>query len=146
MKFNYVWEAEKKLDEIDLISHPQNKKILERLQKNFQEGHSLTAVDPLTNRNRLVQIDEIEAISAMGHMSKVTLVDQSELFLTKKLKELVYLETLDLYRVNNSTILNLGCVQSFSSGEHARIEVKTLADNSYLVSRHYAKLIKERLS
>ncbi|WP_420167129.1 LytTR family DNA-binding domain-containing protein [Bacillus coahuilensis] len=91
-------------------------------------------------------MQQIEVITSLGHLSKVILSNQEEYLLDMRLKELKQFEANGLFRINNSTILNLSQISSFRSGDYARLEVYTKNDKKYLVSRHYAKLIKERLS
>lgn len=76
----------------------------------------------------------------------IYLLNQQEYILQKRLKDLTDLENLNFYRINNSQILNLNAVHSFQLGEHARLEVHTKTGSTYVVSRHYAKKIKEKLS
>ena len=77
-------------------------------------------------------------------MSKVITTQGTTYFLSKRLKDLKSLEREHFYRINNAVILNLAQVDSFVAGTYARLEVETISKNSYTVSRHYAKYIKER--
>lgn len=146
MKFIYHWNENQALDEVELISHPNNQKFVSELTLNHQRLQKLTLINALNNRQELVGLSEIESFQSLGHLSKVVLKGQQQYFYNKILKELSELEELGFYRVNQSTILNLTEVKSFTSESHARLVVIMENDKRYIVSRHYAQNIKERLS
>ncbi|MFJ5763799.1 LytTR family DNA-binding domain-containing protein [Lysinibacillus sp. NPDC093210] len=145
MKFNYIWKNKQSTSEIDIISNPSNKELLLTFEQHFSQPIKLSATDFKTNRQVMIDLNNIEAIEASGHFTKIFLVDGTELLLNKILKELAYLESFRLVRINNSMILNLNQIHSFASGSHARLEVITKQQHKYIVSRHYAKSIKEKL-
>lgn len=145
MKLNIIWNKQKEKDCIDIISHPINQKLVTSWQNQWQQTTTLQAIQPTNQRTLLVALTEIEAIETMGHMSKIRLLSGNDLWLQKKLKELTYLESSGFYRINNSTILNIQQISAFSAGKHARLEVFTKNHQRYIVSRHYAKQIKEHL-
>ncbi|KOP71477.1 hypothetical protein AMS59_18845 [Lysinibacillus sp. FJAT-14745] len=145
MKFNYIWKNNQSSSEIEIISNPSNKKLLSTFEQHFSQSITLSATDFKTNRQVVIELNDIEAIEASGHFTKIFLIDGTELLLNKILKELSYLESFGLVRINNSTILNLKQIRAFASGSHARLEVITKQQNKYIVSRHYAKSIKEKL-
>ncbi|GCF94375.1 hypothetical protein NRIC_22660 [Enterococcus florum] len=144
MIFNYIWQQEKAVNEIDVISHPFNREKLKQLEQTLQHSTTISVIDPKNNRTKLLAVPLIETITAMGHQSKICTTAGERFFLSKKLKELGDLEQQQLFRINNSTILNLTHAASFAAGQHARLEVQTKTGNTYIVSRHYAKQIKER--
>lgn len=146
MKINYHWNEKQAVDQVELISHPSNQEFISKLTLNRQSVQKLTLINPLNNRQELVDISEIESFQTLGHLSKVYLNNQREYFYSKILKELFELEEWGFYRVNQSTILNLKAVNSFASESHARLAVVLNNGKSYIVSRHYAQNIKERLS
>lgn len=145
MKFNIIWNKQKEKECIDIISHPINQALIDSWQNQGQQTTTLQAIQPSNQRTVLVALREIEVIETMGHMSKIRLLTGDDLWLQKKLKELTYLEASGFYRINNSTILNIQQISAFSAGQHARLEVFTKNHQSYIVSRHYAKIIKEQL-
>ncbi|MFJ7406281.1 MULTISPECIES: LytTR family DNA-binding domain-containing protein [unclassified Lysinibacillus] len=145
MKFNYIWKNKQSTSEIDIISNPSNKQLLLTFEQHFSQPITLSATDYKTNRQVMIDLNNIEAIEASGHFTKIFLVDGTVLLLNKILKELAYLESFRLVRINNSMILNLNQIHSFASGSHARLEVITKQQHKYIVSRHYAKSIKEKL-
>jgi len=130
MKINFHWNNEKAIDEVDLISHPHNKEQL---------------THPSNNRKQLIPISQIEAITSLGHLTKVLTIENEFFFLNNRLKELNYLEDNGLYQINQSTLINLKEIKLFQTEKHARLELITKTNQHYLVSRHYAKKIKERL-
>lgn len=145
MKFTYIWKKEKRSDEVEVISHPSNEQLLKNMAASLDMVQTIHVKNPKNDRTQTIPLDEVEAIFALGHISKVLTISGKEFFLQKKLKELTYLENDRCFRINNSTILNLKHVRSFSAGSYARLEVFTQTDHVYTVSRHYAKIIKERL-
>ncbi|MBD8006899.1 LytTR family DNA-binding domain-containing protein [Bacillus norwichensis] len=145
MKFNYIWKNNQPSSEIEITSNPSNKELLSTFEQRFFQPMTLFATDLKTNRQVMIELNDIEVIEASGHFTKIFLIDGTELFLNKILKELAHLESFGLVRINNSMILNLNQIRSFASGSHARLEVITKQQNKYIVSRHYAKSIKERL-
>ncbi|MGM0168121.1 hypothetical protein IGI39_003133 [Enterococcus sp. AZ135] len=146
MNINFTWVKEKALNEIDIFANPENETKLLHLQKNLNQEQEILAVDPKNNRSIKLPLNQIEFFETMGHLVKVNLLNQQTYILQKRLKELINLENENFYRINNSQVLNLNIVDSFQLGEHARLEVHTKTKAAYVVSRHYAKNIKERLS
>lgn len=145
MKLNFIWDKKQEMDQVDIKAHPVNKEKLESLKQGLYSSMTLSVQNPKNNRKLRIDIQQVEVIVSLGHLSKTILVSKEEYILQKRLKELQTLEENGFFRINNSTILNLSQVDSFSSSEYARLEVFTKNNNRYLVSRHYAKLIKERL-
>lgn len=146
MNINFTWVKEKALNEIDIFANPENRIVLERLEQQLQQEREILAIDPKNNRSVKIQLDQILSFETMGHLVKIYLLNQQEYILQKRLKDLTDLENLNFYRINNSQILNLNAVHSFQLGEHARLEVHTKTGSTYVVSRHYSKKIKEKLS
>lgn len=146
MNINFTWVKEKALNEIDIFANPENRIVLESLEHQLQQEREILAIDPKNNRSVKIQLDQVISFETMGHLVKIYLLNQQEYILQKRLKDLMDLENLNFYRINNSQILNLNAVQSFQLGEHARLEVHTRTGSTYVVSRHYAKKIKEKLS
>ena len=145
MKLNITYSEEKNQEEIEIISHPSNQSFLNQLTKNFNQPQTLIVTQPSNNRQKIIAISDIEAITALGHLSKVTLTNQESYFYSKRIKELTFLNQHNLYQINQSTFINLMCVTSFQVEKHARLEILTHSQTSYIVSRHYVKQIKERL-
>jgi len=146
MKLNFIWDKERAIDEVEIIANPVNKEKLFSLKDGLSSNTTLHVQNPKNHRKLTIDIQQVEVIHSLGHLSKLALVNNEEYLLQKRLKELQALEANGLYRINNSTILNLSQVTSFRSGDFARLEVFTKSNKKYLVSRHYAKLIKERLA
>lgn len=146
MNINFTWVKEKAMNEIDIFANPKHKTKLERLEIQLQQEQQILVIDPKTNRSIKLPLNQIVAFETMGHLVNVHLLNQQTYLMQKRLKDLIPLENQNFYRINNSQILNLNCVQAFQLGEHARLEVHTKTGVTYVVSRHYAKKIKERLS
>lgn len=145
MKFLFSWNDSKEKELVEIISHSQNKQTLVDLVNRLNQSKTLTCNHPSSNRKQAIPIQDIESIISLGHVSKVILTNQDYYFYPKRLKELVFLEAEGLYQINQSTIINLEYVQQFQSEKHARLELTTTHQNNYVVSRHYAKNIKEKL-
>ncbi|AQP53580.1 LytTR family DNA-binding domain-containing protein [Vagococcus penaei] len=145
MKVNYQWNQDMSKNEIDIISHPANELLLSRLKQSVTQ-HLLSVIDPRNNRTVMLNVTDIEVIETLGHLSFIITRTGESYHYQKRLKDLTYLEAYNLVRINQSTILNLDELVSFTVEQHARLEVCTKNGNQYIVSRHYAKKIKERLS
>lgn len=145
MHINFTWIKEKALNEIDIFANPANEAKLTNLEKCLQLKQKIVITDPKNNRSLKLPLSQIELFEALGHQVKVILSNQQSGILQNRLKELSHLESENIYRINNSQILNLNCVLAFRLGAHARLEVHTRSGSAYVVSRHYAKKIKERL-
>ncbi len=146
MKIKINWKSEYPKDEIKIESNPINKGIVQKIESIIAPKPELLLIDWRTDDKLLISIDKIESIESFAHISKVKLIDfEIKYHLNKRLKELEYLEEYNFQRINNSTILNLNEISVFSVITNARLEIKTIKNNSYIVSRHYSKIIKERL-
>lgn len=143
MKLNFYWEEKQATNRVDIFSHPINQKQVSKIKELFNQTLLLT--EPSNNRKKVIPIDEIESIISLGHLSKVTLINQENYFYDKRLKELHYLEELHFNQINQSTIINLNQISSFQAEKHARLELITKSNQHYIVSRHYTKQLKERL-
>ncbi len=132
-------------DYIEISGHPSNQKLMQNIGQNFDDRNSLIVLDLSNSRRKKIMLSEIEVIQTMGHLSKVSTFTSQQFQLNQKLKELDYLTQYGFFRISRSTILNLACIKEFNVEPHARLQVKTLNNNKYLVSRYYAKAIKEKL-
>lgn len=146
MKFNYFWKKDFPDDLIEITTNPANKYIIDKIDAAIKEWPELVGINQRNNRKEKVRLVDIEAIESYAHLSKIYIVNtKGEFLLQKRIKELLYLEKYNFYRINNSTILNLDQISFFEVGEYARLEVVTASNKQYTVSRHYAKRIKEEL-
>jgi len=146
LKINHIWNNSKNIDEIDLISHSKNKATLQKIETCLNKGIQINVIEIKNNRTVLIHTSDIEVITSLGHMSQVLTFEGNKYYLNKRLKELTYLEKESLFKINQSTILNLETIVKFNVEQHSRLTVTTTNKNNYLISRHYAKNIKERLS
>ncbi|OFI50025.1 hypothetical protein BG261_10295 [Floricoccus tropicus] len=146
MKINYLWKKELGLDEIDIISNPYNKEKLEKIEKYLNFDLKLSAIDIRNNRSVILELEEIESFESMGHMCKINCIDGRLFHYPNRLKDLSYLEKYKFSMINQSTVFNLSQVKFFSVEKNARLQITSKGDNDYLVSRHYAKKVKEILS
>lgn len=146
LKINNIWSDLKSIDEIDIVSHPKNEKTIDRIEAYLKKGTQINVLEIKTNRIVLIQVSEIESIILIGHISQVLTLEGYNYYLNKRLKDLSYLQSESLFKVNQSTILNLETIVKFNVEQHSRLMVTTNSKNDYLISRHYAKNIKEKLS
>ncbi|ODJ51518.1 LytTR family DNA-binding domain-containing protein [Brochothrix thermosphacta] len=146
MKINNIWDNNKVTNQIDIISHPLNEHIVENMHECLKKSKKISVIEIKSSRNVLIQLSDIEVITSLGHLSQISTSEGKKYYFNKKLKELTYLEKHLFYRINQSTILNVDDIISFNVSANSRLEVVTKKQNTYLVSRHYAKNIKERLS
>ncbi|MGX6978021.1 LytTR family DNA-binding domain-containing protein [Vagococcus elongatus] len=141
------WENDMPLNELHIHANLKNKKEVESILLKIEKSQVLPLINPLNNRIVKVEINRISSIESYTQSSIVRVSNEKqEYFIQKRLKELDYLNQYGLFRVNNSVMVNLADVQSFQVIENARLEVSTVDNRSYIVSRHYAKKIKEELS
>lgn len=145
-KLNQIWNDSKKMNEIDVISHSINKETIENMENYLNKENQINVIDIKNNRNVVIYLSQIEAITSLGHMSQVVTSEGDKYHLNKRLKELSYLENEFLCRINQSTILNVKKITEFNVEQYSRLSITTSSKNNYLTSRHYAKNIKERLS
>lgn len=147
MKITCYWEKAQPIDELKLIAHPQNKQdalTLEKILENIES--QIQVIDPKNNRKSFLSLNKIETIQSFGHLCQILTIKGKQFLIQKRLKTVMEMNFPYLVQITNATILNLNHVASFESGQNARLEVHTQTNNHYVVSRHYAKLIKEKLS
>ena len=77
MKFNFIWKNNKSSSEIEIISNPSNKELLSTFEQQFFQSITLSATDFKTNRQVMIELNNIEAIEASGHFTKIFLIDGS---------------------------------------------------------------------
>lgn len=80
MKINFHWNNEKAIDEVDLISHPHNKEQLLKLKASLEQEKTLLVTHPSNNRKQLIPISQIEAITSLGHLTKVLTIENEFFF------------------------------------------------------------------
>ncbi|MGO2084006.1 LytTR family DNA-binding domain-containing protein [Vagococcus sp.] len=145
LRINHIWNDLKSENEIDLVSHSVNKETIQKIENYLNKETQIKVVEIKNNRNVFINLSDIEVILSLGHMSQVLTMEGKIYYLNKRLKELSFLEDGFLCRINQSTILNLEEIIEFNVEQYSRLEVMTKSKNKYLISRHYAKNIKERL-
>lgn len=141
MKINYLWDANYSKDKICIQLHPSN----QNLKINITSEQWLEVIDPNNQRHLKLDHQQILIIEAMDNLSKIYTIDNRIYYVRGRLKDLEYLTRVKIFRINNSLILNLNEVKNFKSGKYARLEVQTNDDQIFIVSRHYAKQIREAL-
>lgn len=144
MKVQIFTEENKPLNEIDIISHPQNQPFISDLTKSLTSTR-IQVKNPKNQREVSLVLSEIESAEAFGHLTKIYRLDQAEFYYNQRIKSLSAWQAEDFFQINKSTILNLRQVASFAVSEQARLTVFTKSGQEYTVTRYYAKQLKERL-
>lgn len=135
------------LNELHLSANPENRNEVEKIISGLVTKEVLQLINPVNNRNVKVEFSKIISIESYTQMSIVRVFEErQEYYINKRLKELDFLNRFGLFRVNNSVMINIKNVQSFQVIENARMDVVMKDNSSYVVSRHYAKKIKEELT
>lgn len=145
MDIEYAWDGEYAEDKMGVLLNPANKHLADTLEEAVVHVPQLEVIDPTNDRRIKLPCSDVLAIEAMDHLSKVHTVDNKVYFIKGRLKDFAEYTPHRLFRINNSIILNLSKVVGFKSGRHARLEVYTTDGQRFIVSRHYAKQIKEAL-
>ena len=136
----FKWDLKQAIDKATITLHPDNKKYASKITRSFNFKDQVEVINP-KNERRL----KIYLIEAMDHLSKLYTVNNQVYYIRGRLKDLEKLALKNLMRINNSTILNMDQVTEFKKATYARIEVHTKNAESFIVSRHYAKKVKEGL-
>ena len=76
MKFTYIWKKEKRRDEVEVISHPSNEQLLRNMATSVKMVQTIHVKNPKNDRTQTIPLDEVEAIFALGHISKVLTIGE----------------------------------------------------------------------
>ncbi|MBL3530298.1 LytTR family transcriptional regulator [Companilactobacillus zhachilii] len=145
MKVNFNWDALYSLTEIGMQLNPQNYHLKNKLESFLSDRVHIEVINPKNERRSLLDCSQILSIEAMDSLSKVYTIN-NEVFYTKgRLKNFEILEGTNLFRINNNVVINLAEVTGFKTGKYAQLEVFTKEQQVFIVSRHYAKKLKEEL-
>lgn len=145
MKINCLWDSDYSLAEVGLQLHPQNEHLLKKITTSLTLENHLDVIDPQNERISRLPLNKIFIIEAMDNLSKVYTTENKIYFVKGRLKSFTSLQSAKIFRINNSTILNLNEINGFSNGKYARLEVQTKNQQVFMVSRHYARQIREEL-
>jgi len=143
MKINFDWDDLYSLSEIGIQLNPKNHELKNKLKTFLSDKAHIEVINPKNNRSLLLNCSQVLSIEAMDNLSKVYTTNNEVFYTNGRLKKF---ETIaNFFRINNSIILNLAEVIDFNTGKYARLEVHTKGNQSFIVSRHYAKRLKEEL-
>lgn len=143
MKFNVRFNNNVNKDVINLESHEINKELVNDLINIFET--KITLIDIKTNKFIKVSVNQIESIESFTHLSKVNLVDDSLFYIKGRIKEFSNFTQYKIVKINNSQLFNLSHINQFSSDKASRLLVISNSNKEYIVSRYYAREIKEML-
>ncbi len=73
MKLNFIWDKKQEIDEVDIKAHPINKDKLETLKQGLGSSMTLNVQNPKNNRKLRIDIQQVEVIVSLGHLSKTIL-------------------------------------------------------------------------
>ena len=141
----FKWDLKQAIDKATITLHPDNKKYASKITRSFNFKDQVEVINAKNERRLKIDISQIYLIEAMDHLSKLYTVNNQVYYIRGRLKDLEKLALKNLMRINNSTILNMDQVTEFKKATYARIEVHTKNAESFIVSRHYAKKVKEGL-
>lgn len=144
MKLIYHESTQIPLEEIHIHAHPANQDLAQSLTLNKQIKQ-LTLVNPVNNRQYLCPLHLIESFEANGHYCEVQLLDDRRLIFPQRLKQLTGLLDHRFCQINQSQWIQWQAIESFTVERHARLQLISTSQRKYMVSRHYAKFIKERV-
>ncbi|WP_180946936.1 LytTR family DNA-binding domain-containing protein [Peptostreptococcus faecalis] len=146
MNIKTFWKKEIHINELHISANPENKKEVEGLLKQFEDKNIITLINPINDMKVKVEINQIESIETFSNYSIVVLYNEKNHYMIqKRLKDLEYLNKFGIVRISNSVMVNINRIKQFKSSENARLEVETKTNKKYVVSRHYAKKIKEEI-
>lgn len=143
MKFKFVSNIKQDKQLVEIITHPNNEKEIRKLLGNEKY---VKLIDYRTNNYVNTPVREIECITSLTHVSKVKLIDNKEFLIKGRLKELEYLKSYKMLRINNQQIININKINNYSIDKGSRIVIRCVSGSEYRVSRHYANAIKEELT
>lgn len=144
MKIKYQLIDDYAADEIGICMHPKNHGLISTIEKNLETKY-LEVIDPKNSRQSKLRIEDVLVIEAMDNLSKLYTTDKDVFYLKGRLKNLEYLTKYGILRISNSVMINLDKIVSFKNGKYARLEVYTTNEESFVVSRHFGKKIREYL-
>lgn len=142
LKYKFIFNMKQNEDLVEIITHPKNEKQLKGL---LNKNDILSLMDSRRNKYVNISAQKIESISSFTHVSKVKLIDEKIYFIKGRLKDLDHLKSYNLLRINNSQMINLQEVVEYHLDKGSRIILTCKSRNEYVVSRHYAKEIKEAI-
>ncbi|RRK09686.1 LytTR family transcriptional regulator [Lactiplantibacillus garii] len=141
MKIEYDWRAGMDRETLYVTAHPSNRQWVTKLLHQEQ----LTVQSALNGHTYRLDYHEIVTITALTQQSCVRTLSGQTYYVAGRLKALQYLAAAGLMRINNTTILNLALITNFGTEKYARLVVETTTGQQLIVSRHYAKQIREAL-
>ncbi|WP_125566641.1 LytTR family DNA-binding domain-containing protein [Companilactobacillus insicii] len=145
MKINFEWDDSYSISEVGIKLNPKKRELKDKLKNFLSDKTHIEVINPKNNRRFLLSCSQILSIEAMDNLSKVYTTNNEIFYTNVRLKKLEEITNANLFRINNSVILNLAEVIDFNTGKYARLEVHTKGNQSFIVSRYYAKRLKEEL-
>ncbi|WP_414055012.1 LytTR family DNA-binding domain-containing protein [Macrococcus equi] len=143
MKVNVQFNNTLKSNLLNIETHETNKELINNFITYLET--QLTLIDIKTNKSIRISVNNIECIESFTHLSKVKLIDDAQYYIKGRIKELQNLKQFGIVKINNNQMFNIGHLYSFSIDKGSRLIIQSNYKNEYIVSRFYAKEIKEML-
>ena len=145
MKLHVIQNEKTPLDELQIITHPVNLRVAQNINLNTDTPR-IKVYDGRFNHYKLIPIHTIESIQSLDNYCQINLLNQETYLYQNRLKQLTYIEAYHFCQINHSEIIDIQAIDHFSVEKHARLALYTSSNKQYMVSRHYHKILKERLT
>jgi len=148
MKLIFRTDSNIALETALIISHPQSMGIKQQIETAIQINEkTITALNPLNNRNIQVPIRTILIVESEERMCNLRLTSGEQYLYAKRLKyaEADFIDN-GFIRINNQTIVNIKSIKQFAPTTNARIELILSDGSTYFISRHYINNFRRSLS
>lgn len=144
MKFRLKQDGDRTIGEVEIHCHPSDIAELSNAISSFEGKQAKISVkkDAATYLLDQKQILYFEAVE-----NKIFVYSELEVYETHwKLYELEErLKESTFFRCSKSMILNIEWIEKVSSGFNGRFEAKLLNGEKVIISRQYAKVLKQKL-
>lgn len=144
MKFRLKQDGDMTIGEVEIHCHPSDMAELSNTISNLEEKQAKISVkkDAATYLPEKTQILYFEAVE-----NKIFVYTEKEVYETYwKLYELEErFKESTFFRCSKSMILNIEWIEKVSSGFNGRFEAKLLNGKKVIISRQYAKVLKQKL-
>ncbi|MGK0554359.1 LytTR family transcriptional regulator DNA-binding domain-containing protein [Macrococcus capreoli] len=143
MKINIQYNNHLIENLVNIETHETNKELINNFVNIFET--KVTLLDIRMNKSIRTNINNIESIETFTHLSKVNLIDKSQYYIKGRLKDFENFNQYKIVRINNNQMFNLYHLYSISVDKGSRLIIQSSSQNEFIVSRFYAKKIKEML-
>ncbi|WP_186380928.1 LytTR family DNA-binding domain-containing protein [Paenibacillus xylanexedens] len=130
-----------------IVTHPEEQQHWDSIREAIQQMDTkMVVINAKNNRNVQIPLSSIAVIQSEDRLCSVRLITGEYYLLPKRLKFVEEdLSEQHFVRINNQTIINTACIQTFAATQQARIQVELVDGSSYYVSRYYIKQFRGKL-